>query len=498
MSQCLARLSSESHWNSCGFKRPSIITCLSRLLSSAEVSTALRPFYFSVHPDLFGQHPNERTVNENSLKQLSSYLETIQHRRTARPISLKFYLRSQQPSVRGAFRMVTLNLSERNTRNTVLHVLKSCDLPTTYVESISAATASQSTDHSNKLNPKSAAWKKYESMFKDSDDAFGTHVMRGMVRKAKEAESLLFWLKKNGRIAEEKQAACEPVQEEVEKLRVELAEILGLHDIIWDCGWNITHFRGCLQSFQALGRDHPDLMHVLKGRTLVFGSDTGVSWNGNILLSSGEVRHNWLDFLKNVWQQDAALLAIPAMQKAVSRVLRDIKVAHRKFQPYIMARNYTTQLRRLVTSLSDYQGRQGYPKSWPSTLEKFELVVEPEEGPLMLSPTGQFIVPSSCPASLLVSFLSENMSEAEQLLHNYQMNKHVERDLHKQCVAEFELKSLHKEDNVTPDLMIECCARLLEHKNHLSAILKGRYLWITNYYSVMSDGQICIPWNWKL
>jgi hypothetical protein len=33
---------------------------LCRFLSSAEVSAALRPFYFSVHPDLFGRHPTER------------------------------------------------------------------------------------------------------------------------------------------------------------------------------------------------------------------------------------------------------------------------------------------------------------------------------------------------------------------------------------------------------------------------------------------------------
>lgn len=36
-----------------------------------------------------------QTVNENSLKQLSSYLESLQHRRSVRPISIKFYLRSQ-------------------------------------------------------------------------------------------------------------------------------------------------------------------------------------------------------------------------------------------------------------------------------------------------------------------------------------------------------------------------------------------------------------------
>lgn len=62
------------------------------------------------------------------------------------------------------------------------------------------------------------------------------------------------------------------MQDEVEKLRIELAKTLGLKDIIWDCGWNITHFRGCLQSFQALTRDHPELMGVLKGMILAFMS----------------------------------------------------------------------------------------------------------------------------------------------------------------------------------------------------------------------------------
>jgi hypothetical protein len=48
----------------------------------------------------------------------------------------------------------------------------------------------------------------------------------------------------------------------------------------------------------------------------------------------------------------------------------------RKFQPKVMAKQYENQLRRLTTSLSDHQGRMGYPKDWPSTLSNFELVVE--------------------------------------------------------------------------------------------------------------------------
>jgi hypothetical protein len=48
----------------------------------------------------------------------------------------------------------------------------------------------------------------------------------------------------------------------------------------------------------------------------------------------------------------------------------------RKFQPKVMAKQYENQLRRLTTSLSDHQGRMGYPKDWPSSLSNFELVVE--------------------------------------------------------------------------------------------------------------------------
>lgn len=89
--------------------------------------------------------------------------------------------------------------------------------------------------------------------------------------------------------------ACRPVREEVEKLEKVLCSELGLKDIIWDCGWNIAHYRGCLLAFQALAEHHPESMEVLRNRTLVFANDTGISLEGNVMLNSGEVRHNWLD-----------------------------------------------------------------------------------------------------------------------------------------------------------------------------------------------------------
>lgn len=37
----------------------------SRWISSGELSSVLRPFYFAVHPDLFGQHPEQRVKKFN-------------------------------------------------------------------------------------------------------------------------------------------------------------------------------------------------------------------------------------------------------------------------------------------------------------------------------------------------------------------------------------------------------------------------------------------------
>lgn len=44
-----------------------------------------------------------------------------------------------------------------------------------------------------------------------------------------------------------------------------------------------------------------------------------------------------------------------------------------------------------------------------------------EAGPLMLSPTGQFIVPASCPACVLVDFISKQLEEASHRLEQYNM-----------------------------------------------------------------------------
>lgn len=78
--------------NSCTERRLSTTSTCD--ITSSEALRALRPFYLAVHPDLFPQHPRERSTNEDSLKKLNSYLDALvvsgcgQGERTVTPVAL--------------------------------------------------------------------------------------------------------------------------------------------------------------------------------------------------------------------------------------------------------------------------------------------------------------------------------------------------------------------------------------------------------------------------
>lgn len=147
---------------------------------------------------------------------------------------------------------------------------------------------------------------------------------------------------------------------------------------------------------------------------------------------------------------------IPSLEAALSRSLCDIKVTHRLFRPHLLAEVYESHLSMLTTSLGnlfflyfpnycsfhilkislysgDYRGRHSFPQVWPEDLSSFQLVVEGEAGPLMLSPSGQFITPSSCPISLLVNFISDNLVEAANRLTKFNSDMELEKVTVEQC-----------------------------------------------------------------
>ncbi|XP_038214719.1 T-cell activation inhibitor, mitochondrial-like [Zerene cesonia] len=237
---------------------------------------------------------------------------------------------------------------------------------------------------------------------------------------------------------------------------------------------------------------------LFSDRTIALGQFTGVSLDGDVFLNIIDVRHEWLSLIKKVSQEDSALTEIPNYEKALSSILRNIHICRRKFMPKVSAAQYCSHLRQLITSIGDFYGRgRKISDSVPESLSKYEIVVEPEAGPLMVSPTGQFITPSSCPADELIAFITNHLDEATLLLTEYSINKHIEKALYKEVKERFQLLDLIKDDSITPGLMILCCQRLLTRIDKIDENLRGNILYVTHYYSVLSDGVLCIPWNFK-
>ena len=62
--------------------------------------------------------------------------------------------------------------------------------------------------------------------------------------------------------------------------------------------------------------------------------------------------------------------------------------------------------------------------------------------------------------------------------------------------TEFGLLSLTKDFNVTKAQMEACCRHLLRDPRNIGVNVEGCRVRVAMFYSVMNDGQICIPWNW--
>ena len=116
-----------------------------RHLTGPEVSTALRPFYFLVHPDLFGKYPREQTENEKSLKILKNYVDTLVHdKKKPNPAEVKFFVRPRGAgggsrkdlSTPVLLPSIKIRLRETKLRSMVVTILRSADLPTGYVDNI--------------------------------------------------------------------------------------------------------------------------------------------------------------------------------------------------------------------------------------------------------------------------------------------------------------------------------------------------------------------------
>ena len=191
---------------------PTPLTQSIRCLTAPEVSTALRPFYFLVHPDLFGKYPKEQTENEKSLQVLKNYVDTlVQHKQKPNPKEVKFFVKPRGQTIKDATALPSIRIRLRDTklRATIVSILKAAQLPTGYVDAI----PEKATEN---------VMKTPEDLFRDDEreDAFYyEEKSKTGFSSTDKNQPVLGWLQTNVDIARQRLSHHEPIRLETERLQ---------------------------------------------------------------------------------------------------------------------------------------------------------------------------------------------------------------------------------------------------------------------------------------
>ncbi|KAM7336785.1 hypothetical protein ACRRTK_002904 [Alexandromys fortis] len=468
----------------------------SRALSGAEAVNALRPFYFAVHPDFFGQHPREREINENSLKRLSVYLENLQKPgfKSLKPTQLTFYIREktaqnssegQEPISTSGFRAVRFTLHTSDLLSTVLYILNSCSLSAEHVQSLNTTNVhSQPLQEAPGMPDRPIKWhKSYYSFtgFKDPDEDL--HVSRVET-------TLMSWLGSNGQSAVKKLKNSLPLRKELDRLKKELSDLLQLSDIRWQRGWGVAHRCSQLHSLSRLAQQNLEPLQNAKGCTIVFTDRSGMSALGHVMLGTMDVHHHWTRLFESLPSYFDLQRRMSALENQISNLLGGIQVVYiEELQPALTLDEYYCLLDVFHSQLL-----KSRVPAHPQSLSGLEMILSSDRYEPSLHELGHFNIPALSDPASLQSFMRSRAQQARENITRREELKVIENELIQASTKKFSLEKFYKEPSISSRQMVDCCRRLLQ----LSLpYLHGMHLCVSHFYSVMQDGDLCIPWNWK-
>ncbi|KAH8324979.1 hypothetical protein KR074_004014, partial [Drosophila pseudoananassae] len=442
-----------------------------RRLLSTDLVAALRPFYLAIQPNRQAQRPAEKRINEESLRLLRSHLESLTgHSGSCLPADgqLEFYMPTAgeggplEGPVMSRLVRVQVDRNLLDPRAVIRGILKACNLLHTDTDKESKIGTLQSPGRNVQGHPKMDPLKE---------------------------RSLDAWMR---------QALARTEADDVDTLRTNVAgleraliETRGIRGIRYDCGYNLQRYYDCLRDLKDITDTQAD--NPLRDRVVVFAPYTGISLEGDVMLFSGDAADGWLDFLAEMGLHEEQLKLVPLYERALSAVLLGIQIARRQSsEPGSEARAYAESLKRVIRAVSEHLKLAESVDDLPKTLQHHQLAVVTESESPKVSHTGLFLAPSSCPGPHLVDFICRNLDVATMRVKRYRHDIQVERQLWRQCLDELELQRLSKDDSVTPDKMIFALHHLL-HSGIRSC--RGLSLHVTNYWSVPTDGIVCIPWD---
>ncbi|XP_052857738.1 T-cell activation inhibitor, mitochondrial isoform X1 [Drosophila gunungcola] len=486
------------------------ITNSYRRLLSTDLVTALRPFYQAIQTDRLSGNPAEKRVNEESLRMLSSHLESLTGTSgSSLPADgqLQFYMSSAPDSGSdtdetggqvAASRLVRVQVDRSllDPRAVIRNILRSCKLlPKEQERDLEQGQEMvrelEKVLRRNKLKPAREKIRPPQAPVEKPCNA-----LKEWFGDARKEHPLDTWMRQA--LARSQASEVTSLRSQIASLEGSLVQLLGIRGSRYDCGCNIERYHDCLRSLQKLAQDRQEgvtsnQLGALHNRFVAFAPYTGISLEGDVMLFSGDTPAGWLAFLAEMRLHDEQLKLVPLYENTLSAVLLGIRIERRKVpEPGCEARAYAGSLRRVIRAVSEHLKLEESVPELPATLQDHQLAVVPDTDAPKVSQTGLFLAPASCSGRELIEFICRNLEVASGRCSRYRRDIQVERQLWRQCQLELGLQRLSKDDSVTPDKMVLALRQLLQSGVQSC---RGLSLHITNYWSVPTDGIVCIPWD---
>ncbi|KAK3744440.1 hypothetical protein QZH41_003176 [Actinostola sp. cb2023] len=293
----------------CSLLRPLAIARISaRLLSRAETGkAALKPFYFAVHPDLFGQFPAQRATNEDSLKRLNSYIDNLENKFPVHPTHLTFFLKNggshEQRDVSGyqapddQFKTVRISLFSRDLYFTINQILRSCGM----YDELKRNNSTKDTYTNADIPSPYGGPLDWLQVYRKFGDRTSNHE-RDFQNKTE--VTLKSFLRDEMEKAKERLEQSEKSYEEAMSLSRQICTELGLVNLTLDCGWSCASCQGSLKNLLQLCKEKKADMLSLDRRPI---SSLSLSLDGKFIIPASTPTDLLLDFLLQNKEKSIAL-----------------------------------------------------------------------------------------------------------------------------------------------------------------------------------------------
>uniref|UniRef100_A0A8D0GBI6 DUF4461 domain-containing protein n=1 Tax=Sphenodon punctatus TaxID=8508 RepID=A0A8D0GBI6_SPHPU len=254
--------------------------------------------------------------------------------------------------------------------------------------------------------------------------------------------------------------------------------------------WGIAHRCSQLHSLSRLAQQSPEALRNAKGRTVIFTDRSGMSATGHVMLGTMDVHHHWAKIFEQLPSYCKLQRKLLLLEDRISHLLGGIQITYvEELQPLLTLEEYFSTLDAFCNRVLNCR-----LPFHPRSLRGLKMILESDRYAPSLHELGHFSIPTICDPATLQWFIITKAQQARENLKRKEELTAVEKELIDASTKKFSLKRLYKEPSVSSVQMIDCCNRLLKES---LPYLQGMHLCISHFYSVLQDGDLCIPWKWK-